>query len=157
MEGVWQQILGKMATGIYILTVSHKEEINGMIISWVSCISYQPPLVMVAIHPNRYSHHLVEESGCFALHVLAQGQTDLLENFRQSDPETKFKSISWYEGKTGCPVLSNCVAYMECEVKESITPGNHTLFFGEIKQAQVFSNQTPMSTLDYSGIYLGKN
>lgn len=157
METAWQQVLGKMTTGIYILTVSHKEEINGMIISWVSPISYQPPVVMVAIHPNRYSHHLVEESGHFAIHVLAQGQSDLIDNFRQSDPEAKFKSIRWYAGKTGCPVLSDCVAYMECEVKESIAPGNHTLFFGEIKQTQVVSIQAPMSTLDYSGIYLGKN
>ena len=157
MKEVLQQIIGKMPTGIYILTVSHKAEHNGMIISWVSPISYQPPMIMVAIHPNRYSHHLVKESGHFALHILAQGQSDIIDNFKQSDPEAKFKSIRWYEGKTGCPVLSDCAAYMECEVTESITPGNHTLFLGEIRQAQVFSNQTPMSTLDYSGIYLGKN
>lgn len=157
MEKVWQQILGKISTGIYILTTRHKKEINGMIISWVSPISYKPPLIMVAIHPNRHSHHLVEQSGCFALHVLAQDQTDLLENFKGIDPETKFQSIQWTEGKTGCPVLNECVAYIECEVKETLTPGNHTLFLGEIKQAQVFSNHKPMSTLDYSGIYLGKN
>ena len=112
---------------------------------------------MVAIHPNRYSHHLVEQSGCFTLHVLAQNQTNLLENFKRPEPESKFKSIQWTKGKTGCPVLNNCVAYMECEVKKSFTPGNHTLFFGEIKQAQVFSDHKPMSTLDYLGIYLGKN
>ena len=157
MEKVWQQILGKISTGIYILTTHHKNEINGMIISWVSPISYKPPLIMVAIHPNRYSHHLVEQSGCFALHVVAQDQTGLLDNFKGFDSEAKFKSIQWTEGKMGCPVLNDCVAYIECEVKETLTPGNHTLFLGEIKQAQVFSNHKPMSTLDYLGIYLGKN
>jgi len=157
MEKIWQQILGKTSNGIYILTTCHKNEINGMIISWVTPISYKPPLLMAAIHPNRYSHHLIEQSGCFALHVLAQNQTDLLENFKRSDPEERFKSIQWTTGKTGCPVLKNCVAYMECEVKESLTPGNHTLFFGEITQAQVLSNDKPMSTLDYIGIYLGKS
>ncbi|MDY6879361.1 MAG: flavin reductase family protein, partial [Thermodesulfobacteriota bacterium] len=63
MNTEWQEVLGKMTYGIYVLTTSVKEEINGMIASWVSQVSYEPPLIMVAIHPNRYSHHMVKESG----------------------------------------------------------------------------------------------
>jgi len=138
MEKAWLQILGKMTCGIYVLTTFHKDVINGMIISWVSQVSYKPPMVMAAIHPNRYSHHLVKQSGCFALHILARNQTDLLGHFKGHDPAAKFDSIQWDKGKTGCPILKDCVAYMECVVKSSYNPGNHTLFIGEVKDARIY-------------------
>jgi flavin reductase (DIM6/NTAB) family NADH-FMN oxidoreductase RutF len=157
MEKTWMQALGKMTYGIYVLTTRHKSEINGMIASWVSQISYDPPLIMIAVHSNRYSNNLIRQSGHFTLHVLARDQNDLLERFKGPDPESKFDSITWFEGKTGCPVLKDCVAYMECDVTADYSPGNHTLFIGEVKNAQVFSKKEPLTTLDYSGAYIGKD
>ncbi len=157
MEKVWPQTFGKLTHGIYVLTTFHKIEINGMIASWVSQVSYEPPLVMVAIHPNRYSHHLIEQSNCFALHVLARNQTELIERFKTNVPTDKFDSIHWYRGKTDCPILKECVAYIECKVMEKYRPGNHTLFIGEVQDAQIFSDGTPLSTSDYKGMYLGKD
>jgi len=156
MEKAWLQILDKMTYGIYVLTTSYGEKMNGMIASWVSQVSYDPPMVMVAIHPNRYSYHLIRQSGYFALNVLARNQTDLLGRFKGPDPAAKFASIHWVRGKKGCPTLKECVAYMECEVKASYHPGNHTLFIGEVEDAQVFSKDDPLTTSDYAGVYLGK-
>ena len=68
MEDKWQEAFGLMTYGIYILTTSHNDIINGMIASWVSQVSYDPPMVSVAVHPNRYSHGLIRDSGRFALH-----------------------------------------------------------------------------------------
>jgi flavin reductase (DIM6/NTAB) family NADH-FMN oxidoreductase RutF len=82
-----------------------------MVASWVSQVSYEPPLVMVAIHPNRYSHHLIEQSNCFALHVLAQNQTELIERFKTNVPTDKFDSVHWYRGKTDCPILKECTSW----------------------------------------------
>ena len=157
MENALIKILGKMTYGIYILTTAYKEEVNGMVASWVSQVSYNPPLVMVAIHPNRYSHHLITQSGYFALHLLDQNQTHLIEHFKGPDPVKKFAATPWLRGKTGSPVLKSCLGYMECEVKDSYSPGNHTLFIGEITDAQAFSEGQPLSTFDYTGVYLGKD
>jgi len=82
MENKCIKALGKMTYGIYVLTTFYADEINGMIASWASQISYAPPLVSVAIHPNRYSHHLIEQSGSFALHTLAKDQTEFLSRFK---------------------------------------------------------------------------
>jgi flavin reductase (DIM6/NTAB) family NADH-FMN oxidoreductase RutF len=156
MQKAWLQTLGKMVYGIYVLTTFHEEKVNGMIASWVSQVSYDPPMVMAAIHPNRYSHHLIMQSGFFALHILARNQADLLQRFKGSDPVAKFASISWVRGRNGCPILKESLAYMECEVKTSCAPGNHTLFVAEIKDAGIISDNEPLSTLEYGGIYLGR-
>jgi len=60
--------MAHMTYGIYILTTRFEQSINGMIASWMSQVSYEPPLFMAAIHPNRYSHELLVQSGYFALH-----------------------------------------------------------------------------------------
>jgi len=156
MENGWLQALGKMTYGLYVLTTFHEEKVNGMIASWVSQVSYDPPMVIVAIHPDRYSHHLIMKSGYFALHVLARDQPHLLQHFKGPDPAAKFASSNWARGRKGCPILKECIAYMECEVKESYCPGNHTLFVGEVRDAGVFSDEEPLSTRDYKGVYLGK-
>ncbi|MBW1735156.1 MAG: flavin reductase [Deltaproteobacteria bacterium] len=157
MEKEWIQALGKMTYGIYILTSSHEDKINGMIASWVSQVSYDPLLIMVAVHPNRYSHRLIEQGGCFALHVMARDQADLMQRFKGPDPLSKFDSIEWERGKTGCPIVSGCVACFECEVRASYTPGNHTLFLGEVVEARAQSGREALSTLDYDGVYLGRS
>lgn len=156
MENKWIQAFGKMTYGIYILTTFYEDEINGMIASWVSQISYDPPLVMTAVHPNRYSHQLIEQSGSFALHMLSKKQADFLSRFKGDDPKGKFGGIQWTKGKTGCPILYECIAYMECTVKAAYKPGNHTLFIGEIVDAHRFSDDDLLTTLDYRGQYLGK-
>ena len=156
MKEEWIKALGSMTYGIYGLTTFYKDEINGMIASWVSQVSYDPLLIMVAVHQNRFSHRLIEQSNCFVLHALTQAQADFLQRFKGSGSKEKFTGIQWGRGTTGCPVLSDCLAYFECMVKAKYTPGNHTLFIGEVIDARVVTPGDPLSTLDYDGVYLGK-
>ena len=156
MKEEWINAFAKMTYGIYVLTSRTDAAINAMIASWVSQVSYEPPLVMVAVHPNRYSHELVQQGGGFALHVMANTQVNLLSRFKGSDPKAKFESLDWTTGKTGCPILKECLAYLECDLKTRYRPGNHTLFIGEVIAAGVFADEEPFTTLGYDGVYLGK-
>jgi flavin reductase (DIM6/NTAB) family NADH-FMN oxidoreductase RutF len=157
MKDALMASMAQMTYGIYVLTTRHGATINGMIASWVSQVSFDPPLIMVAIHPNRYSHGLITQSGHFALHSLAREQKDLLARFKGPDPAAKFSSLAWREGVTGCPILADCIGCLECRVTQTLAPGNHTLFIGEVVNAAFNGEKIPLSTLDYEGCYLGKN
>ena len=156
MQDDWIRALGTMTYGIYVLTTAHEKRINGMIASWVSQVSYDPLLIMVGVHTRRYTHQLLEKSGCFALHVIDRQQAEFLARFKGSVPKAKFSSVQWERGQTGCPILQESLAYLECNVKTKYTPGNHTLFLGEVVGAQSFGEGTPFSSMDYNGMYLGK-
>jgi flavin reductase (DIM6/NTAB) family NADH-FMN oxidoreductase RutF len=156
MKAPWLKAFGRMTYGIYVLTTRHEDIINGMIASWVSQVSYDPPMILVAVHPNRYSHGLLEESGNFVLHVIERSQKELLARFKGPDPAEKFSGIHWEPGRTGCPVLEGCLAWFECRIKESCRPGNHTLFVGEVVDAAGGLAGTPLCTFDYEGMYTGK-
>jgi flavin reductase (DIM6/NTAB) family NADH-FMN oxidoreductase RutF len=150
------EALGLMVHGIYVLTASFRDEVNGMIASWVSQISFEPPLVAVAVHPSRYSHFLIEKSGAFALHSISRDQKGLVKLFKGPDPAQKLASIPWSRGMTGSPLLADCLAYLDCRLKTAVKPGNHTLFIGEVVDGHLVSKGTPLSTLDYEGVYTGE-
>lgn len=157
MKNELLKYLAHMTYGIYVLTTRHGENFNGMIASWVSQVSFDPPLIMAAVHPNRHSHELLEKSGHFALHLLAREQKDLLARFKGPDPAAKFTSLAWRDGRTGCPILSDCIGSVECRITRTLAPGNHTLFIGEVVNAVFNGEKRPLCTLDYKGCYLGES
>ena len=156
MKEEWIQSLGNLTYGIYVLTSAFEDKINGMIASWVTQVSFEPLLIMAAVHTNRYSHQLVENSGHFALHSLAEHQKEFLRQFKGPDPSAKFESLDWKPGRTGCPVLEDCTSCLECKVVDRYKPGNHTLFIGEVVDIHFHSDEPPLTTYDYGGIYLGE-
>jgi flavin reductase (DIM6/NTAB) family NADH-FMN oxidoreductase RutF len=156
MKNEWIAALGGMTYGIYVLTAAHQDKINCMIASWVSQVSYDPPLIMVAVHPHRYTHQLVSQSNRFALHVLLAEQKYFLKRFKGPDPAAKFLDIEWKKGRNGCPILKACAAYLECSLTDSFAPGNHTLFVGEVTHAVKIFDGPRLHTGLYAGVYLGK-
>jgi len=156
MQKEWQDALATMTYGIYVLTSGAGQDINGMIASWVTQVSYDPPLILVAVHPNRRTHYLVEKSKAFVLHVLSSDQKGLMPRFKGPDPLGKFEGLQWDSGLTGCPILRDCVAFLECELRETYRPGNHSLFVGEIVNGRVISNSQVLTTIEYQGTYTGR-
>lgn len=156
MKDQWVKAFGKMTYGIYVLTAAHEDRRNAMIASWVSQVSYEPPLIAAAVHPNRFSHRLIEQSGSFALHVLTKEQKGFVARLMGSDPEEKFKGFDWQTGKTGCPVLKDCAAWFECRLNTQIQPGNHTVFVGEVIEVASVHSTNLLTTNDYRGQYIGK-
>lgn len=157
MDKNWIAALSRMTHGIYVLTAAHGNRINGMIASWVAQVSYDPPLVMVAVHPNRYSHHLIEESAAFALHAIGKNQKEFLGRFKGPDAGAKFDSIQWQPRETGSPILEDCIAWLDCRVEHKLSPGNHTLFIGKVVAAGAKDGFGPLSTADCDSVYTGKS
>jgi flavin reductase (DIM6/NTAB) family NADH-FMN oxidoreductase RutF len=151
----WLSALSLITNGIYILTTSYKNTVNGMIASWVTQVSFSPVLILVAIHPNRYTHELISKSKCFTLNIISVNHKELVSTFKIKDIQKRFSGIRWRPGKNGSPVLEDAIAYLECNLKEVYTPGNHTLFIGELLEAGVKSIDRPLSTIDYGKVYIG--
>ena len=40
--------------------------------------------------------------------------------------------FAFHAARTGAPVLDQAVAYIDCELRQAVEVGNHTLFIGEI-------------------------
>ncbi|NIS74877.1 MAG: flavin reductase [Deltaproteobacteria bacterium] len=137
----FENALSKFSYGVYVLTASMNEKINGCTIAWVSRVSFEPPIVAVSIAPERLTHGYVKQAKTFALSVIPDSDRGVelgrhfgLVSGRKVD---KFANIGYFTGETGAPILKEAIGYVECKVIFSTEAGDHTIFVGEILSGKV--------------------
>lgn len=155
MRGKIIEATANLSYGIYVLTTMKGDEKHGMIASWVSQVSHDPPLIMVAVRQNRRVHPIVKEAGAFALHVLDRDERRIIAQFKMPTPAQRFEGLECITLETGCPILKDTLAYMDCRLRSAYDTGDHTLFIGEVLAADVPGEGTPMTGWDYGKVYLG--
>jgi len=144
--------LHKLGYGVYIVTSKKGERFNGQIANSVFQVASEPPTVAVSINKNNLTHEFIKASKVFTATVLCQ-ETPLTFigrfGFNSGRDMDKFEGIGFKVGVTGAPVvLDNAVSYLEVSVTKEIDVGTHTLFVGEVINADVVSDKVCM-TYDY--------
>jgi len=140
-----------------LLTTRRGEEINAMPVSWLGQVSSEPPMVQAAVKTVRYSHDMIRESGRFAVVFMAVNQKELIPAFKleSDDRSEKFKGFKVSETPGGCPVLDDTVGWLDCRVVSMTTPGDHTLFVGEITDAKALKEDEVLTSLDWGDYHYG--
>lgn len=128
-----------MSYGVYVVTSKSGERTNGLTVAWASQISLNPPMVAVSVDKRWYSHKLLSEGEYFIVHILADDQIDLGKHFgftsgRDGD---KLEGVDWEPGIAGVPAINGCKARLECRIVDRISPGDHTVFVGEVVSSRL--------------------
>ncbi len=136
-----QHALWKLTNPIAVVTCSYKAAASGFIASWITQVSFVPPLVMVAVNPLHYTYELIMHSNAFAINILRTDQVELVDWFgKRSGKSTDKLSATAYEpGVTGAPLLKDCLASIECTVVWTKEAGDHVMVVGEIINAETKS------------------
>jgi flavin reductase (DIM6/NTAB) family NADH-FMN oxidoreductase RutF len=123
-----------LTNGVYIVTVAHNGQINGMTTPWVTQVSYEPLLVMVAVSPLRKCHEMITSSGKFAVNVLGTDQTELASRFGLTTGHevNKFETTLVQQTAAANPLLPDACAYIDCELVETLSGGDHSLFIAQV-------------------------
>lgn len=108
---------------------------HGMTANAFSSVSLTPPLVLICVDVRAHMHSLVEESRCFAINILAEGQDGVLQHFTNRARglgEEEFTTIPHHGDATGSPILNDCLAFVDCQVTAIHAAGDHSIFIGEV-------------------------
>jgi flavin reductase (DIM6/NTAB) family NADH-FMN oxidoreductase RutF len=134
-----RRLLWKMPSGLYVLGSRAGERRNGMTINWVTQVSFDPKLVAVAIERTAYTHELVVDGGAFTVNFVAQEDRAIVRKFTKPvDVDLGARTLNgfaYHDAITGAPILDQAVAYVDCEVRQQVEVGSHSLFVGEIVDA----------------------
>ncbi len=128
--------LGRIPSGLFVLTARHEDRRGGMLASWVQQVCFEPPMVMVAVSKGRPIMPLISESRMFGLCQIPKGDRVLLRKFAgkldpSEDPFLGFELLD--SSHAGVPILANVLAYLECEVACHMdVEGDHDLFVGRV-------------------------
>ena len=134
-----RRVLWKLPSGLYIVGSRAGDRRNGMTANWTTQVGFDPKLVGVAVEHEAVTHELITEGRVFSLNVVDREDRAIVRKFTKPvevDAEARtLNGFAFHDGVTGAPILDQAVAYVDCEVRQSVDTGSHTLFLGEIVDA----------------------
>ncbi len=145
--------LGKVASGLFIVTTKYKDSEDGVLASWVNQCAFDPPALTMVLAKNRSARLLVESSGAFIVNVLNKDANDLLKRFSKA-PEpgaSIFEGLEIDSGIQGIAILKKAVSYLECEVIGQNPVGDHVVYFGKIVGGKLLEGGDPYTHVRNSG------
>ncbi|TAN58502.1 MAG: flavin reductase [Rhodospirillales bacterium] len=129
----FRKALGCFATGVTI--VAAKDEAGapmGVTISSFASVSLEPPLVLFCLGLGTSSVESFRKASHFSVNVLRDDQRELSIRFasRMAD---KWSELDYQDGEaSGAPVLSHCLAVLECKLEKEYVEGDHVVLIGRV-------------------------
>ncbi len=145
--------LHMISYGLYVIGSRKEDRINGQICNTVVQVSSEPPIISVCINKENLTHEYIVDSGVFSASILAQDTPlNLIGRFgfKSGRDIDKFDGINYKLGETQAPIaLDNTLAYLEAKVINSVDVGTHTIFIGDLVDAEVIAEGEPMTYAYY--------
>ncbi len=128
--------IGKIPSGLFILTACDSENRTGMLVSWVQQVCFEPPIVCVAVGKGRPIMPVIGTSRQFGLCQLPKGDKVLLRRFSSGvEPgDDPMEGLAMIEDTViRVPILGDALSYLECELVSHLdVQGDHDLFVGRV-------------------------
>ncbi len=149
--------LGRIPSGLYILTAKSGDATTGMLASWVQQCSFDPPQISLALRPGRDIAAWLTIGAGFTLNILDDTQTDMIVHFGKGFPIAAggqaFNGIDIDVLEQSGPVLRDALAFLECRVVARCPAGDHDLIIGRVVRGEMLSEGHPMIHVRKSGMH----
>ncbi len=136
-----EKSLGRISTGLYIITAKKGEVQSAMLASWVTQASVNPLGVAIAVAKDRAIESIMQVSDRFVLNVLEEGKYQgLMRHFLKRFPPgaDRFAGVRTYPAATNeSPILAEALAYMECEITTRMDCGDHWVIYSTVQTGRV--------------------
>ena len=108
-----------------------------MTLNWVTQVGFDPKLLGIGVEKTAFTHELITEGGVFTLNTIDREDRAIVRKFTKpvevDSTAMTLNGFPFHDGPvTGAPILDQAVAFLECEVRQAVDCGGHTLFLGEI-------------------------
>lgn len=140
----FKQAMGKFATGVTIITTEVDGKPHGMTANAFMSVSLNPKLVLISIMDKSTTLCKIQQSGRYAVNILAEDQKDLSQRFASRDKKVESVAFDYLDGM---PVIPGALAQVVCDVSSEYVEGDHTLFVGRVTEIRVNDGEP----LIYSG------
>jgi flavin reductase (DIM6/NTAB) family NADH-FMN oxidoreductase RutF len=133
---------------VWLVTSASNDRLGGLVATWVSSASIDPerPVVLIGLAPNHFTAELVGASGRFALHLLCERQIDLVWRFALASGRdtNKFNGLAIRFDADDAPILSDCLAWLDCRVIARYDAGDRLFFWADVEDGEVPGKGVPL-------------
>jgi flavin reductase (DIM6/NTAB) family NADH-FMN oxidoreductase RutF len=143
------QVFERVDREVWIVTAARSGRRAGLVATFVAPASIVPemPRVIAGIAKTHETRNLIEASGAFAVHLLAESQTDLVWQFglQSSRAVDKFAELPIQTSVTGSPILRDALAWLDCRVETRMDTGDRTVYLAEVLDCDSRSDARPLT------------
>ena len=132
--------LGRISGGLYIITAQKGEVSGAMLASWVTQASFKPLGLTIAVAKDRAIESMMHAGDKFVLNVLEEGNYQtLMRHFlkRFAPGADRFAGVKTQAATNGSPILTDALAYMECEVVSRMELSDHHIVYAIVDNGRV--------------------
>lgn len=132
--------IGRLSGGLYIITATKGDVSSAMLASWVSQASFEPPGLTIAVAKDRAIESLMQVGDRFVLNILEEGKYQgLMKHFlkRFKPGADRFAGVNTQTAANGSPILTDALAYLECQVSSRMECSDHWLVYSEVALGRV--------------------
>jgi flavin reductase (DIM6/NTAB) family NADH-FMN oxidoreductase RutF len=147
--------LGRIVSGMFVITARRGEAETGMLASWVQQCSFDPPQISVALKKGREIADWLPEGAAFIVNILDDTQTDMIIHFGRgfSSKEPAFTELEVERMDSSAPILKDALAFLECRVAGRYSAGDHELVIGQVVSGRLLDEGHPMVHIRKSGAH----
>jgi flavin reductase (DIM6/NTAB) family NADH-FMN oxidoreductase RutF len=137
----FRKALGRFATGVTVVTVERAPgSVRGMTANSFTSVSLDPMLILICVEKRAAILPMLEKKKRFGVSVLKEGHEAISEYFAKGAQTAEAEqrlSIHYRWTPGGIPVLEGTLLQLSCEVVASHIAGDHTIFVGEVAEAEI--------------------
>ena len=127
-----RRALGAFATGVTVVTTMDADgSPRGFTANSFTSVSLDPPLILVCLAKRAASCPVFQAAKSFAVNILSEDQKAVSTAF-SSPGVDRFTTVDWSARATGCPILADVVAWLDCRMQEVVDAGDHYILIGRI-------------------------
>jgi flavin reductase (DIM6/NTAB) family NADH-FMN oxidoreductase RutF len=143
----------RLTLGVYVVGVADRETRDAFTAAWVMQASFDPLLLAVSINPSNASYEVLHASGWFTVNVLKRGQLELARRLGTTSgrDDDKLQGIATRPGRLGAPILTDALAYFECELMGRSRAGDHELVLGQVRDGRILDEKAAPLTYAETG------
>jgi flavin reductase (DIM6/NTAB) family NADH-FMN oxidoreductase RutF len=149
-----QAALDKLQYNVGVVTVGRGGAESGLTVSWLTQVSFEPAILAFAVDKRHTSMEFLRSTGQFIVNLLGDEQRALAAHFAQpaSSRPTKVKvdRVPNRPSDDGGAILSDAVAWIECDVLEIKEVGDHFLVLGSVEDGYVERDAVVMTSVSSS-------
>jgi flavin reductase (DIM6/NTAB) family NADH-FMN oxidoreductase RutF len=134
-----RRVLWTMPYGLYVVGSRAGSALNLMTLNWATQVSFEPKLLAISVEKAAFTHELIAAEGVFALSVIDREDRAIVRKFtKPAELDAEASTLNGFlfrTGASGAPILEQAVAFIDCEVRQTVDCGGHDLFIGEVVDA----------------------
>jgi len=151
---ILENALRSMPAPVAIIGAAHDGVQGGLTAAWVTRVSLDPAMLLVAVGHERFSWELMNSSEEFTVSLPTSSQVDEARLFglKSRRDVDKWAEVDHDLLGDGIPALRHCTTRFLCRKIETLKTGDHDCFVGLVIGAETISdeNALPMRGADYA-------